>query len=221
MAAPVPVGNVAFLKIVTVNDNGAFLDCPVIKDGQTRDLLLPYSEVPPQRKTQLEPGKWIMVMVFVDDQRRVAASARLSEFLLHEASEFQEGDKVTVVIDERNDLGVRVIVNHRYWGIVHNNEIFQPLQQGDVLDGYIKTLRADKRLNISLTAPGPAKFDSIAEGILSILERNDGFMAVSDKTPPELIYKLFGVSKKAFKQAIGRLYKERKILIEERGIRRV
>lgn len=210
------VGEVAWLKIVSTNDIGAFLSW-----GLPKDLLLPHSEVPRDLKFHLEPGKLMMVMVFQDEQGRVAASARLDDFLAKEATGFHEGDKVTVVIDERSDIGVRVIVNHRYWGVVHSNEIFRPLRKGERLDGYIKTIREDKKLNISLTAPGHAKVDTIAAGILNILESHDGFMAVSDKTPPEVIYKLFGISKKVFKQAIGRLYKERYILIENSGIRRI
>lgn len=210
------VGEVAWLKIVSVNDNGAFLDW-----GLPKDLLLPHNEVTYDLKPHLEPGKQMMVMVFQDEKGRVAASARLDDFIAKEGTGFAEGEKVSVLIGDRTEIGVRVIINHRYWGMVHSNEIFRPLRKGETLDGYIKTIREDRKLNVSLTAPGQAKVDSIAEGILKILDRHDGFMAVSDKTAPEVIYKLFGISKKVFKQAIGRLYKERYILIESSGIRRI
>ncbi|MDI1302308.1 MAG: S1-like domain-containing RNA-binding protein [bacterium] len=210
------VGEVAWLKIVSVNDNGAFLDW-----GLPKDLLLPHNEVTYDLKPHLEPGKQMMVMVFQDEKGRVAASARLDDFIAKEGTGFAEGEKVSVLIGDRTEIGVRVIINNRYWGMVHSNEIFRPLRKGETLDGYIKTIREDRKLNVSLTAPGQAKVDNIAEGILKILDRHDGFMAVSDKTAPEVIYKLFGISKKVFKQAIGRLYKERYILIENSGIRRI
>lgn len=209
------VGEVAWMKIVSVNNAGAFLDW-----GLPKDLLLPYNEVTHDLKHHLEPGKYMMAMVFQDDQGRVAASARLDDFIAKEADGFNEGDKVTVVMGDHTEIGLRVIVNHRYWGMVHSNEIFRQVRKGEKLDGYIKTVRADRKLNISLNAPGHGKIDSVAQGILTILESHDGYMAVSDKSPPELIYKLFGVSKKVFKQAIGSLYRERYVAIESAGIRR-
>jgi predicted RNA-binding protein (virulence factor B family) len=208
------VGDVAWLKIISVNDSGALLHW-----GQPNELLLPFNEVPQHLKPQLEPGNRVMVIVFEDEHEHVAASARLGEFISPDAECFQEGEKVSVMIDDRSDIGQRVIVNHLYWGVIHNNEIFQPLHRGDTHIGYIKTLRADGKLNVSLNAPGHAKIDSIAEGILKTLTSHGGFMLVSDKSSPELIYKLFGISKKVFKQSIGHLYKSHRILIEDKGIR--
>lgn len=208
------VGEVAWLKVVAANDAGAFLDW-----GLPKDLLLPYNEIPREQKQYLAPGQFIMVMVFQDDHGRIAASARLDDFLAKEGGGFNEGDKVSVLIADRTDLGLRVVVNNRYWGLVHNNEIFGTIRKGDRRDGWIKTLRSDNRLNIALTAPGPAKIDAAAQGILDRIVSNGGFMAVTDKSPPEAIYKLFGVSKKVFKQAIGSLYKNRLITIENTGLR--
>jgi predicted RNA-binding protein (virulence factor B family) len=210
----VQVGEVAFLKIVSVNDNGAFLHW-----GLPKDLLLPHNEVTRELKHLLEPGRKIMVMVFQDDQGRIAASARLNDFLTKEGSGFSEGNKVSVVIGDYTELGITVIVNNRYWGLVHHNEVFRPLHKGEMLEGYIKTVREDRKLNISLTAPGHGKVDTVAQNILDTLKSHGGFMAVSDKSPPELIYKLFGVSKKVFKQSIGSLYRDRKITIESASIK--
>lgn len=208
------VGDVAWLKVVAVNDAGAFLDW-----GLPKDLLLPYNEIPREQKDHLEPGRFVMVMVFQDDQGRIAASARLDDFLAKEGSGFNEGDTVEVLLADRTDLGLRVVVNNRYWGLVHNNEIFGTLRKGDRRTGWIKTLRSDNRLNIALTAPGPGKIDTAAQGVLDRINSHGGFMAVTDKSPPEAIYKLFGVSKKVFKQAIGSLYKNRLITIENAGLR--
>lgn len=208
------VGEVAWLKIADVNDAGAFLDW-----GLPKDLLLPWNEISRHQKVQIEPGRHVLVMLFQDSDGRIAASTRLDEFLKAEAGGFNEGDSVDVIIGDRSELGMRVVVNHRYWGLVHESEIFRPLKKGEKLTGWIKTLRADRKLNIALTAPGPARLDGPSQDILNRLQKEGGFMAVSDKSPPEAIYKLFGVSKKVFKQAIGTLYKQRLIVIETGGIR--
>jgi predicted RNA-binding protein (virulence factor B family) len=208
------VGQVAWLRVVAENDAGFFLDW-----GLPKDLLLPRNEIPRDLQGTLAPGKSVLVMVFQDSSGRLAASARLDDFIAREAGGFSEGDQVSVIVANRTDLGMRVVVNDRYWGLVHNNEIFGPLKMGERRDGWVKTLRSDRRLNIALTAPGPGKIDSVAQGILDRITANDGFMAVTDKSPPEAIYKLFGVSKKVFKQAIGSLYKHRLIVIEDAGLR--
>lgn len=208
------VGEVATLRIVAENDVGLFLDW-----GLPKDLLLPYNEIPRAQKMTLEPGRFVTVMVFQDDTGRIAASARLEDFIAKEADGFSEGDPVRVLVFSRTDLGWRVVVNDRYWGLVHTNEVFGQLKPGERRQGWVKTLRADRRLNVGLSAPGRAKVDPVAQKILDRLAAEGGFMAVGDKTPPEAIYTLFGVSKKVFKQAIGSLFKERHIVIEKGGIR--
>lgn len=208
------VGEVAWLRIVSESDAGLFLDW-----GLPKDLLLPWNEVPRELKPSIAPDTSVMVMVFQDRSGRVAASARLDDFLAREAGGFNEGDQVRIIIGDKTDLGVRVAVNNRYWGLVHNNEIFGTLRKGECRDGWVKTLRSDRRLNIALTAPGHGKIDSEAQRILDKITANGGFMAVTDKSPPEAIYRLFGVSKKVFKQAIGSLYKQRMIVIDDTGLR--
>lgn len=206
------VGDVAWLKVAQMDGADAFLDWGF------RDLLpLPREEQPGPVKL----GQYCMVKVFLDQEYGITASCRLDDFVLDTATEFTQGQKVALLVGNETDLGVNVVVNDRYWGLLHEADIFQPLRKGQRLEGYIKKLRTDNKLDISLSAPGYAKVDSIAEGILAKLQENQGFMAVSDKSDPELIYSLFGVSKKAFKQAIGALYKERRISIEEGGIRLV
>ena len=154
------VGDVAWLKIVAENDAGIFLDW-----GLAKDLMLPWNEVPREQKIGLEPGRSVLVMVFQDSSGRIAASARLDDFLAREAEGFNEGDKVSLLIGDRTDLGVRAVVNNRYWGLVHNNELFGNARKGERRDGWVKTLRSDLRLNIALTPPGPDKIDSAAQGL--------------------------------------------------------
>lgn len=207
-------GEVALLKVVAVGKTGAFLAW-----GPPQDLFLPWEEVKREQKPRIRPGQKVLVKLFMDEDGRMTASARLEEFLSDEAEEFQEGDKVELVIGDATDLGIRVVVNHRYWGMVHSSDIFRKLDRGEKREGYIKALRADHKLNVSLDAPGYGKVDAIAQGVLDLLKRRGGFLPVTDKSSPEEIYAMFGISKKVFKQTLGALYKGRRILIETDGIR--
>jgi hypothetical protein len=207
-------GEVGFLKVVSVNPAGAYLDWSLPKP-----LFMPWKEVKHEVRRLVKPGNKVLVFLFSDEVGHMAASTRLADFLVDEADEFKEGDKVTVVIGDRTDIGVRVIVNHRYWGMVHDSDLFTQVNRGEVRDGYMKAPRADGKLSVSLTAPGYAKVSTAAQDLLNTLKRHGGFMPVSDKTPPEKIYSLFGISKKVFKQTLGALYKDRKISINPDGIR--
>ena len=207
------VGEVAYLKIVAVNDAGAFLAW-----GLPKDLLLPWAELKFEQKKMAVVGRRILVCVFQAEDGRIAASARLDDFLKDAAEGYREGDQVHLRVAEPTDLGLRVIVDHRYWGLVHKNEVFGVLPRGHRQTGYVKALRADRKLNIALSAPGHAKVDAAAETILKVLQRKGGSLAVGDKTAPEEIYRLFGMSKRAFKQTIGTLYRNRSIVMDEAGI---
>lgn len=209
-------GEVAFLKIVSTNKEGAFLAW-----GLPKDLFLPWNEVRKEQQPLIQPGQRAMVILFKDEGGQIIASTRLEEFLTDEAEGFQEGNKVHLIVGDTTDLGVRVAVNHRYWGMVHHSDIFGPLTRGEARTGYIKALRADQKLNIALNAPGYAKVDAVSQKVLNVLKAEGGFMNVSDKSQPEEIYARFGVSKKAFKLALGALYKARRIVIEAEGIRLV
>ncbi|MBL0311246.1 MAG: GntR family transcriptional regulator [Holophagaceae bacterium] len=209
-------GEVANLKIATVNKLGAFLAW-----GLPQNLFLPWKEVKREQKHLIQEGQKIMVVLFTDEDGRMNASTRLEEFLGDEAEGFKEGDKVSLVICDPTDLGVRVVVNHRYWGMVHTSDIFCKLTRGEIRDGYIKALRADHKLNVSLSPPGYTKVGDIAQGVLDVLKRQGGFMSITDKSRPEEIYALFGISKKVFKQTLGALYKTRRIVIGNDGIRLV
>ena len=199
---------------MAVNKSGAFLGW-----GMPKDLLLPWKEVKHEQRHRLKEGQKVLVAVVLDDQGRLAASARLDDFLGDVAEDYREGDKVSVLVAEFTEIGVRVVVNYRHWGMVHNSDVFSELTRGEVRDGWIKALRADHKLNVALTAPGYAKIDSIAQGVLDVLKRRGGFLPLTDKSQPEAIYESLGISKKVFKQTIGSLYKSRRIAIEPEGIR--
>ena len=213
-AAPPQPGEVAHLTILATSPAGALLD-----GGGPEDLLLPWKEVRHELKHQIKVGKKVLVFLFWSDDDRITASTRLQDFLRDEAEGLQAGEQVNLVVAEPTDLGVRVIVNHRFWGMVHSSDIFCNLARGDRRVGYIKALRPDRKLNVALQAPGYGKVDDLAQGLLDTLKRRGGFLPVTDKSSPEEIYALFGISKKAFKLTLGALYKSRRILIGTDGIR--
>ena len=209
-----PPGEVAHLEILAVNKAGLFLAHP---PGQ--DLFLPWKDVKHEQRRQLKEGRKLLVFLTTDATGQAMASTRLGDFLCDEAEGFQEGDRVDLVIEDPTDIGIRVVVNHRYWGMIHHSDLFCTPVRGDVGEGYVKALRADHKLNISLSAPGYAKVDAITQEVLDALQRHGGFLAVNDKSDPEAIYALFGISKRVFKQTLGALYKSQRILIEANGIR--
>jgi len=132
---------------------------------------------------------------------------------------FEEGQSVELVIGERTDLGYKAMINNSEWGMLYKNEVFQPLRKGQQIKGFIKKLRDDGKIDLCLQKPGHEKVDEVSEKIIDKLKAAGGFVSVTDKSPPEIIYSLFGVSKKTYKKAIGSLYKKRLISIENEGIK--
>lgn len=205
------VDEVAWLKVVSISHAGAFLDW-----GLPKDLLLPFSE----QKGKLVEGRNYLVRLFLDENNRIAASMLLDDFIQDEAFYYKEGQAVELIVADFTDLGFKVVVDQRYWGLLYKDEVFQALKRGQTLQGFVKKVRLDHRLDVSLSQDKYGrKVDEAADKVLAELEKRGGYLALTDKSPPEMIYDSFGVSKKIFKQAIGGLYKRRKILIEEQGIR--
>ncbi|MBV5301670.1 MAG: S1-like domain-containing RNA-binding protein [Methylococcales bacterium] len=206
------VDDIAYLKVVSVNYYGAFLDL-----GLKKNLLLPFSE----QHHEVEVGDSYFVKIRLDDKDRLVATTKLSQYVSDEMenNEFTVGQKVDLLITDQTDLGIKAIVNNTHWGLLYENEIFQTLQRGQRIDGYIKTIRDDLRLDLSLHETGYGKVTSLTDRILQMLSDNGGELAVGDKSEPETIYALFGVSKKVFKQAIGALYKQKHIIIDKTTIR--
>ncbi len=143
----------------------------------------------------------------------------MEKFVEKRSVEFQEGQGVDLLICERTEIGYKAIIDDSRWGMLYENEVFQKLRKGEHLPGFIKKVRDDGKIDVCLQKPGPEKVDEVSERIMEKLKSAGGFISVSDKTPPEIIYGLFGVSKKTFKKAAGALYKKRLILIEDQGIR--
>lgn len=205
------VGEFAFMQVKSVNTMGAFLDW-----GLMKDLLVPYKE----QKLTMREGKWYLVYVRLDHVTgRVMASARIEKFLNNIPPKYEFNQEVDLLVADDTEIGYKVIVNNLHWGMVYHNQVFQRLEKGEHLKGYVKEIREDDKLDISLTPLGYQKVDGIAQTILQALQMQNGFLPVHDKSDPEVIYSLFRCSKKAFKQAIGALYRQHRIALEPDGIR--
>lgn len=201
----VQVGEFASLKVLEVNSIGIFLDW-----GLSKDLLLPYSE----EKHPLQAGQYVVVHVYLDKHtRRPTATARLDRYLDNVPARYQVGQTVDLLVAESTDMGFKAIINNQHWGLIHKNEVFKFLRSGMREKGFIKELRADGKISLSLQPVGQEAANSLHEQILSQLKANGGVLMVSDKSPPETISGLFGVSKGNFKKAIGALYKQGQIVI--------
>ena len=205
------VGEFVSLKVAQVNKMGAFLDW-----GLPKDLLVPYN----QQHTPMEVGKYYLVRIFLDQHTdRIAASSKLDKFIDIWPAEYQQGDKVKLIIGGKTDLGFKAIINNLHWGLLYDNEIFQPLRIGKQIDGYIKQVREDGRLDLILTRGSKNTVNNFADKLMDSLQKNNGFLPLHDKSAPELIQRTLGVSKKTFKATVGNLLKNGKLTIEKDGIR--
>lgn len=202
-------GEFAYLQVVATEEVGAFLDW-----GMPKDLFLPFAE----QTRPIKVGDWVMVFLYTDNSDRIAASMKLEKRIEKNAS-YSAGESVDLLIASKTDLGFKAIINGKHLGLLYSNEVFQNLKPGDQIKGYVKHVRPDGKVDLILQAPGHHARDQIAEKILDLLKAQNGFLPLTEKTPPERIYKLFGVSKKKYKMALGGLYKNRLVTIELDGIR--
>jgi len=205
------VGEFKFMKVNTVNQIGAFLDWGVMKD-----LMVPFKE----QKMAMQKDRRYLVYVRLDHvTQRIMASARIDKYLNNTPPQYKQNQEVDILVADETDMGYKVIINNSHWGLIYHNEIFQRLEKGEARKAYIKEVRDDEKIDVSLTPLGYEKVEGVAGVILDSLEAQGGFIGVHDKSEPELIYSLFRCSKKSFKQAIGTLYKQKRIAIEDNGIR--
>ena len=201
----------ALLKVTAVTGVGAFLDW-----GLEKELMVPFRE----QKQKLQLDRWYVVYLDLDKKSdRLYASNRVERFLQNDQISVKEGDEVALVVLQKTDLGYSVIVNHAHKGLIFDNEIFQEIRVGDRLKGYVKNIRDDQKIDISIQPIGFRNVnDSNSELIYKTLVENDGFLALTDKSSPDEIYTQFGISKKAFKKSLGALYKQKKVDIQRDGI---
>lgn len=209
----VPYGKVdecAYLKVLSVNHIGAFLDW-----GLTKDLLVAHNE----QLKPMEEGKSYAVYIYLDHETdRIAASSKLSNFLNETSVYYKDGQAVDLLVCSRTDLGYKAIVNNTHLGVIYENEIFQELSIGQKVQGYIKTIREDKKIDLILQRPAKEERDDLMVKIMDDLKQRGGVSDLTDKSPPDAIYRQFSVSKKNYKKALGRLYKQRLIKIGPKQI---
>lgn len=204
------VNEFAFLKVNDANDVGAFLEW-----GIDKDLLVPFKE----QKQKLRKGQWVLVFLYLDEKTdRVAATAKVAKHF-KEAANYNEGDEVNLLITNETELGVNVVVENAYKGLIFENDLFHDVLPGDRLKGYIKTIRQDGKMDISLRKEGIENLEAGATQILQELKAGDGFLPIHDKSHPEEIQSLLQMSKKNFKRSVGILYKKKLISLHKNGIR--
>jgi hypothetical protein len=202
-----------FLKVKQITPVGAFLDW-----GIEKDLLVPFRE----QVGRLTVGTWILVYLYLDEKTdRLVATNKVSRFYQNASHDLEEGQEVDVMICDETDLGVNVVINNKYKGLIYANDLFHDLIEGDKMKGYVKTIRPDNKIDVSLRKGGMETLESGAEAILNELKSNGGFLPLHDKSAPEEIQVELQMSKKNFKRSVGILYKQKLITIEESGIRLV
>jgi len=207
------IGEFALLQVQAVADGvGAFLAW-----GVDKDLMVPFRE----QKQKMEEGRWYIVYLDIDlESDRLYGSSYIEKFLQNEMLTIEENEKVELLIWKKTDLGFTAIVNNQHQGLIFENEIFSEINIGDSLTGYVKHIRDDNKIDISLQARGYENFnDANTDLVFKALQNNNGHLHFTDKSTPDEIYAQFGISKKAFKKAIGALYKQRRIEITSDGIK--
>lgn len=209
--AKAEVGDFAFLIAVDVNEDGAYLDL-----GIGKDLYVPRRE----QKRPMQKGEGYVVYIYLDEQNnRMLASSRLDKFVEEDDFDVDEGDEVRLLISEKTDLGFNAIINNRYIGLLYHNELFANLMPGDTRKGWIKKIRIEGKIDLSLQPLGYSHILDTKDVIFKELKENGGVIALGDKSTPDEIYERFQISKSAFKKAIGGLYKERMITVSDHEIK--
>ncbi|MBO5720636.1 MAG: GntR family transcriptional regulator [Bacteroidales bacterium] len=205
-------GEFAYLEVASVNRVGAFLNW-----GLPKDLLVPFRE----QRSEMKQGYKYIVYIYADvESRRLVASAKLNKFLDNTPVEYEYNQEVDLLVTQKTDLGWKVIVNSRHSGMIYDNEIFVPIQKGDRIKGYVKHIRSDEKLDITLQKTGydVEAMDALAKEIFEKLKASGGIIPLSDKSSAEEIAEIFGCSKKSYKKAIGSLYKAKLINITPQTI---
>lgn len=205
------VGDFAWLQVAWVNNFGAFLDWGLLKD-----LFVPFRE----QKMKMQKDRSYLVHVHLDPETyRIMASAKVERYLSTDYPPYHGGDEVELLIWQKTDLGFKAIVDNKYAGLLFDDEIFRPLRSGDRVTAYVKQVRPDGKIDLSLQKKGQRAVVDFSDTLLQHLQTNGGRTPLGDKSPAEEIYAVFGVSKKVFKKAVGDLYKRHLITIEPDGLR--
>lgn len=200
----------ALLRVNYTNKFGAFLDW-----GLEKDLFVPFRE----QARPMEKGKRYLVYMYIDEQsNRLVGTSKINQYLNNDEITVEIGEEVDLIISHITDMGINVIINELHKGLMYKDEVYEDLRTGDRMKGYIKTIRPDNKIDVSLQKAGFDNIEPNAEKILDELRANRGFLRLNDDSHPEDIKTVLRMSKKTFKKAIGTLYKQKLIYIKEDGI---
>jgi len=206
----IELNSFGYLRCTTVSKIGAFLDW-----GLEKELFVPFA----QQARPMKEGSWYIVYMYLDQKtNRLAATSKTIKYLSNDKVEVKKFDKVDLLISHITDRGANAIVNSKYRGLIYKEDIFEDIRTGDQLEGWVKKIRPDGKIDIILQEEGYKSIEPNAQYIYEELAANNGFLPLHDKSDPEDIQSQLGLSKKSFKKAIGTLYRDRKILIKEDGI---
>jgi len=205
------VGDIVLLRVVSITPQGAFMDW-----GLMKDLFVPKSK----QLIGMRLGGDYLVKIYLDEQTgRVAATEKFESLLSNEQLTVKEQEPVDLIVYRRTDIGYVVIINNQHTGVLHFNDIFSEIRVGDRLKGYIKNIRENNKIDVGVGKIGYQRVEDEAGKVMRLLEENNGYLPYNDKSSPEDIYAFFGMSKKTFKMTTGNLYKNRKILFTQTGIK--
>lgn len=207
------VGEIVKMKCISVTGQGAFLDW-----GLMKDLFVPKSK----QISGMHEGAEYLVKLYIDEQTgRVAATEKIDAVLSNEALTVKEKDIVDLLVYRQSELGYVMVINNQHTGLLHSNEVYTTLHIGDTMQGFIKTIRPDNKIDVVLGKPGYQRVEDEAGKILRLLAENNGYLPYHDKSDPQEIYDFFGMSKKTFKMTTGNLYKQQKIAFTKTGLQLV
>lgn len=200
----------AFLEVIDTAPFGAFVDM-----GLQKDLLVPKN----RQKSPFKVGQKRIIRIIEDEESgRLIGVEKITSYLSKKTKHFKRNDSVNILIMATTPLGFKVIVDNLYEGLIYKNEVFEPLKIGDIKQAFIKTVRDDGKLDISLQKIGVDNTDEINDKIIDIVKENNGFIPINSKSDPEAIKNMFGLSKKNFKKALTELQAQNKLILKENGI---
>ncbi len=198
------VGECAYMEAVAISDHGAFVDWGLVKN-----LFVPFRE----QKTELREGRFYVVYVYIDElSNRITGSTKIEDYIEHDSSSFREKEKVKALVYRRTPSGYLCIIENKCLGMLYENEVYSDLRIGDKISAFIKKIRDDKKIDLTLQEEGYGGVTDFSDELLDYLEEHKS-VGLHDKSDPKDIYREFGVSKKVFKKAVGKLYKEKKIIL--------
>jgi hypothetical protein len=205
------VDEFAFLEVVDQNEQGCFMNM-----GIGKDVFVPERE----QKRPMKIGQKYVVFLYTDERNdRITASSRLTDFIEQDKHELEEGDEVSLLITEESDLGFSAIIDQKYMGLLYHNEVFEDLQPGDIKRGFVKKIREGNKIDLSLQVIGFRHILDLKDILIIDLQESGGIIHLGDKSSPEDIYNRLKISKKAFKKAIGSLYKERLVEVSDHEVK--